>query len=192
MEAVAALHATGIAEGFISNLGSRFQVRLYRRVLRSRQSFALVAISTDGLVCGFVAGSTRLKRLFAQFAVRDALAAAVTSPIALTRSVPKLVETLRYGVRRAVQDETTADGVAELLAIAVASSARRQGIGSSLVSAFLAEAQRLQARSARVVVGADNQAAVALYKCWGFEPEAEFELHRGTRSLAMHLSLTRP
>ncbi|MBZ4690253.1 MAG: rimI [Cereibacter sp.] len=59
-------------------------------------------------------------------------------------------------------------GEAELLTLAVAPEARRQGIGARLVAGFLTEARARQAESAFLEVAADNGAALALYDAAGF------------------------
>lgn len=59
-------------------------------------------------------------------------------------------------------------GEAELLTLAVAPEARRQGIGARLVAGFLTEARARQAESAFLEVAADNLAALALYDAAGF------------------------
>lgn len=80
----------------------------------------------------------------------------------------------------AVDDEATVIGYAGLLAprgsgqgdiqtIAVAASARRQGIGAALLDALLAEAGSREANEVFLEVRADNPGAEALYVTRGFE-----------------------
>lgn len=59
-------------------------------------------------------------------------------------------------------------GEAELLTLAVAPAARRQGLGARLVARFLAEARARGAESAFLEVAAGNAAALALYLAAGF------------------------
>ena len=59
-------------------------------------------------------------------------------------------------------------GEAEILTLAVAPEARRQGIGARLVQAFLSEAAVRAADRAFLEVAADNAAALALYRGAGF------------------------
>lgn len=59
-------------------------------------------------------------------------------------------------------------GEAELLTIAVAPEARRQGLGAGLVARFLAEAAARGAEAAHLEVAADNAGAIALYEGAGF------------------------
>lgn len=59
-------------------------------------------------------------------------------------------------------------GEAELLTLAVAPEARRQGTGARLVQEFLQESARRGAESAFLEVAAPNAAARALYAAAGF------------------------
>lgn len=61
-------------------------------------------------------------------------------------------------------------GEAELLTVAVAPEARRQGIGARLVEGFLAEAEARQSEVAFLEVAEDNASAIALYLSLGFAP----------------------
>ncbi len=57
---------------------------------------------------------------------------------------------------------------AELLTLAVAPSARRQGVGTRLVAAFAAHARQCGARQAFLEVAQANIAAIALYQRAGY------------------------
>ncbi|MBL8562090.1 MAG: GNAT family N-acetyltransferase [Gemmobacter sp.] len=59
-------------------------------------------------------------------------------------------------------------GEAELLTLAVAPEARRQGIAARLLAGFLAQAAARQAETAFLEVAADNAPALALYQRGGF------------------------
>lgn len=59
-------------------------------------------------------------------------------------------------------------GEAELLTLAVAPEARRQGLGRALLAAFEAEARDRGAQAAFLEVAADNAAAIALYSGAGY------------------------
>jgi ribosomal-protein-alanine N-acetyltransferase len=82
-------------------------------------------------------------------------------------------------------------GEAELLTIAVAPEARRQGKGGALVAAFEAEARRRQASEAFLEVAASNGAARALYLAAGYAQvgarKAYYEEPDGTRCDALVL-----
>jgi ribosomal protein S18 acetylase RimI-like enzyme len=173
----ASLHAGQITEGFLSFLGPRFLRRLYRRVARTSGSFLLV-IDDDGTPVGFLAGSTDVSALYRSFVWRDGVAAAFASGARLLRSWRQVIETLRHGAGGAGEG-------AELLAVAVDPAARGRGAGTLLIEGFLTEVRRRGQRAAHVVVGEDNERAVALYRRIGFRTVERFELHSGTTSLVM-------
>ncbi len=68
-----------------------------------------------------------------------------------------------FALGRVILDEV------ELLTIATAPDARRQGIGRTLLAAFEAKALNRGARMAHLEVAADNRAARALYAAAGWE-----------------------
>jgi ribosomal protein S18 acetylase RimI-like enzyme len=175
--AAAALHAGQISEGFLTFLGPRFLRRLYRRVARTRGCFLLV-IEDDGTTVGFLAGSTDVSALYRSFVWRDGMAAALASGGPLLRSWRQVIETLRHGAAGAGEGP-------ELLAVAVDPRARGRGAGTLLVEGFLTEVGQRGQRAAHVVVAADNEPAVALYRRNGFHMVERFELHSGTESLVM-------
>jgi ribosomal protein S18 acetylase RimI-like enzyme len=181
-EAVAALHARLITEGFLSSLGPRFLARLYRRIARTEDCFILVA-EEGGAPVGFIAGSLALSRLYRSFLLRDGVAAFLSAPVRLTSALPRVLETLRHG------GHGPAVSGAELLAVAVDPAWRGRHVGQRLVAGFLGELERRHVTHAHVVVGADNAAAIAVYRRAGFAPAATFEMHRGTASLMLETTV---
>jgi ribosomal protein S18 acetylase RimI-like enzyme len=175
--AAADLHAQQISEGFLSYLGPLFLRKLYRRLIRTSGCFLLV-VEEKGRTVGFLAGSTNVAALYRSFIWRDGVAAALTSFARLLRSWRRVMETLHHGSGRAGEG-------AELLAVAVDPMARGQGVGTLLVKGFLTEVERRQGRAAHVVVAADNDSAIALYRRTGFHTVRRFELHSGSESLVM-------
>jgi ribosomal protein S18 acetylase RimI-like enzyme len=175
--AAAALHAEQIGEGFLTILGPRFLSKLYRRVARTPGSFLLV-VEDEATTVGFLAGSTDVAGLYRSFVLRDGVAAAFACAGRVLGSWRRVMETFRHGTGGA------ADG-AELLAIAVDPAVRGRGAGTLLVDGFLKEIGRRNHDAAHVVVAADNEAAIALYRRAGFATAVRFELHPGTESLLM-------
>jgi ribosomal protein S18 acetylase RimI-like enzyme len=180
---VATMHASDIAEGFLATLGAPFLRRLYHRIVRSPYGFLIVAHDDERSVVGFVAGTTDTRRLYRQFLVREGPIVIATSGARLARSLPKVLETLRYGTGDAPSAEP------ELLALAVDEAWHRRGVGTALAEAFLLRVTATGAPTARVVVGAGNTAAIALYRRARFEAASEFEVHRGSTSRLMRTTL---
>jgi ribosomal protein S18 acetylase RimI-like enzyme len=188
--ACAALHAGQISQGFLSVLGPRFLGRLYRRICLSPHSFALVAggeqsagpdSAGPGDTRGFIAGSTDVGGLYRSFLIHDGFLAALQAAGPLIAGWRRVVDTLRHAT-------SGGPGVGrgpELLAIAVDPAWQGRGVGRMLVASFLDEVGAKGADAAHVVVGADNEAAVALYRRAGFVAVERFELHSGTESLLM-------
>lgn len=81
-----------------------------------------------------------------------------------------IIESQGFLIGRAVAGE------AELLTLAVAPEARREGLGARLVAGFLAQSAARGATSAFLEVAADNAPAIALYDRAGF---ARAGLRRG-------------
>lgn len=176
--AAADLHSSAISEGFLPGLGSRFLTLLYRRIARSPSCFLLVA-EEKGRVVGFAAGTDDLRRLYASFLLHDGLVAVVVAAPRLLRQRRRVLETLRY---------PSSGGdlpPAELLALAVDSSHRGAGIGRRLTAAAVDEFSRREVRAAKVVVGSQNQAALALYHSAGFHRAQTLEVHSGATSHVM-------
>src|SRR4051812_15939696 len=121
VDAVAALHADRIGEGFLVTLGPAFLRRLYRRIVRSPRAFAVVAEPPadanrgDRLrVAGFVAVAENTRALYREFLLHDGLVAGLAATRGIVRAPKAVAETLRYGLR----SDGSAVG-AEVLATAV-------------------------------------------------------------------------
>lgn len=173
--ALADLHRRRITEGFLPRLGPGFLRRLYRRMIRSADCVVLTA-RHEGRIVGFAAGATDLGALYRRFLLRDGPVAAMAAAPRLVRHLPQVLETLRY--------EPAGGGTeaAEVLSVAVAAEAAGRGLGRALVSRLVAELAARGATEVRVVTGASNAAALALYRASGFRPHRRLEVHAGTVS----------
>ena len=177
VDAVAALHADRIAEGFLVTLGPAFLRRLYGRIVRSPRAFVLVADSPTGgahRVDGYVAVADDTAALYREFLLHDGVRAGLAAAPVIMRARHSVFETLRYGLRSGAN----AAG-AEILATAVAADRAGQGIGTTLVRAAVDELRRRGARTAHVVTAADNPAAARAYERGGFRVTGHREVHRG-------------
>ena len=175
LPSVADLHAARIDEGFLTSLGTPFLRRLYARVLHSSDAF-IVVDDVDDVVTGFAAGVADLGALYRRFIVHDGLRAGARAAPRLVRSLPRVLETLRY--------PATTEGLpdAEILAVAVAADRGGHGIGRQLVRAAIDEFTRRGITTAKVVTTADNAAALAMYRACGFGSAEALEVHAGRAS----------
>jgi ribosomal-protein-alanine N-acetyltransferase len=83
---------------------------------------------------------------------------------------------------------------ADVQTIAVVTSHRRAGIGSSMLNALIDEAKRRRAESLMLDVRADNAAAIAFYTRFGFEERARRRRYfaDGTDGVVMSRDRTSP
>lgn len=177
--AIAQLHTRMIGTGFLSSLGPGFLTILYSALIDSPVGKVIVAES-DGIAVGFIAGTADTGAFYREFLRRRWWPALwrVLPALARWSTWRRLLETLRYA-------GDSGEGSSELLSMVVAPRARESGLGSRLVASLLDWAEGAGIREMRVVVGADNDAAISLYTKAGFADPSMFELHSGVRSLVM-------
>lgn len=181
--AISQLHRRRIETGFLSSLGPGFLRLLYQALIHSTHGSVIVAESEDEVV-GFIAGTADTNAFYREFLRRHVLGALLRLVPALFRvsTWRRIWETLRYG----------GDGgevSAELLSMAVAPGVSRSGLGQQLVRALLHWAEEEGMGEMKVVVGADNAAAITLYCKMGFGTPRPYEVHRGVESLVMKWQL---
>lgn len=177
--AIARLHVTLIDTGFLSSLGSRFLRLLYATLISSERGMVTVA-EDDGTTVGFIAGTDDTGAFYKEFARRRLLRAlwAMLPSLIRPRSWKRIWETLRYG------GEASSVG-AELLSMAVAPNVQRQGLGARLADDLLRIAGEKGINEMKVVVGAENSAAISLYSRCGFGDRRTIQVHSGVPSVEL-------
>jgi ribosomal protein S18 acetylase RimI-like enzyme len=181
-DAVAALHASRISEGFLVTLGPAFLRRLYRRIVQSPGAFVMVvdapatapAPAGSRAICGFIAVAESTGALYREYLVRDGVPAAFAAARGIARAPRAVFETLRYGLRGGGHESG-----AEVLATAVAIECGQRGVGTRLVRCALDELRARGVSSARVVTAVGNHAATRAYERGGFRKGGLDEVHRG-------------
>lgn len=182
--AASLLHSLRIDEGFLPTLGPRFLERLYRRIALDRDSFLMVA-EKDGEILAMASCTENLRHLYRVFILRDGLIAAASALLPILRSLPRVLETLKYPSQNGSKLAKTQLPEAEVLAVAVTEGSSGIGIGRQIVVASIAEFTRRGVASFKVVTSSENAAALALYRSTGFRDTAALEVHEGTDSLAL-------
>ena len=175
--AIASLHSSGINTGFLPKLGPRFMRVLYRAMAGWPGAVVLV-IDDEGGPVAFVAGVTDTgafyKHFLRHFGLRAILAA---FPRILRPSVLRSAwESFRYG------EEDHREVPAELISMAVAPRARRSGLSLRLGAELQRSLSALGTTEIKVVVGSDNQPAIAAYQRMGFVFDHRIEVHAGQDS----------
>ncbi len=175
---LAHLHASRITDGFLPSLGPAFLDRLYRRIVRSTDSFAYVATDdADGHVVGFAAATIDIGKLYRSFVLRDGLVAGIVAAPRLVRSWRRVLETVRYP-----SSEGADLPAAEILAVAVEEAAGGRGIGTLVVDAATRRLAERGEAAVKVVTGSDNTVALRLYERCGFAVQTRVEVHEGVSS----------
>jgi glycosyltransferase involved in cell wall biosynthesis/ribosomal protein S18 acetylase RimI-like enzyme len=180
VEGISRLHTIAMPTAFLPTLGQGFLRRFHRSLVTDREATVVVARDQHGAVVGFAAGVPSTRRFSHRFLVRHGVGATVSiarSPRALRR----LLETRSYASSR----PSRSAGDAELIAVAVAERYRGQGLGRALTASVVEALATGGAPMVRVLVGAENAAAVGLYASEGFAPHHSIEVHEGQRSLVM-------
>jgi len=171
---VAALHREGIPTGILSELGPAFLTELYRAIAASPDGFVYVGLDECGSVCGFISGTTSLKRIFRAVLLRRGwrfaphMLRAALRPSRLRR----VVEAVFYPAR--FPDDLPQ---AELLSVVVDARARGSGVAGELMRALLDEFARRGVQRIKVMVGERLERANAYYLKHGFSHVATIRTH---------------
>ena len=172
------IHKKAFRGFFLTQLGAEFLRRYYALVLHYHAGIVLVSGvdgSLDGFVCGFRDPAEfyrlmwRSRRLFMLPAMR-----------ALLRD-PSLAARMLYGIQR-IQDSAAQaqPGACELSSIAVAPESAQNGVGRSLVQAFLSRSWSMDAQCVYLTTDAEsNDRANALYCDAGFQRARRFRQRQG-------------
>jgi len=160
--------------GFITGLGRRFVELLYAAITGSPHGFGCV-LEQDRRVVGYVAFTTDLGRLYRTVlrAEGPCLFLSVLGKMFRPKVLRGIIQNLLYPNRNRQADLPRA----ELLAIALAPEMRGKGWATRLLREGLAECRRRDISRVKVLVAADNAAAIALYRRCGFTLATETSSH---------------
>ena len=174
--AIARLHQQNITGGFLSSLGAPFLGQLYRSLIGWPGAVILVADAGSGPV-GFIAGIKNTGDFYRHFLVSRGMVAGLLGLPRLIKpsNFRRAIETLSYPGTGEDQE------AGELLSMAVDDRWRGRRIASRLGTELLS---RL-GPTVRVIVGAQNSAAIAAYKGLGFDNPRPIEVHSGEPSLVL-------
>ena len=174
------LHREQLPGGFITSLGDRFLLEVFRNIARSRHGVALVAVGTgsgDDAVEGFLFGATSTGGLYRDFILRRGWKAALFAAPRLLHpsNLRKVWETFRYPAQAADFEAPPA----ELLDLAVSDPAKGTGLAQRLFDRFVAELERRGHRAFRVTTGASLTRAHRFYEKQGAVRVGTIEIHHG-------------
>lgn len=184
---VAALHRVGIDRGFLTQLGPGLLADLYVAINRCAVGFVFVAEDDDGLVLGFVAGTTRTKGLYRSILLRRGwrYAGWMLKKVFSPGVIRGMIQTLLYPVRG---ESDTPE--AELLSIVVSREMQGTAVAADLLTTLLDEFRRRGCDRVKLMVGESMVRARAFYRKHGFVPVGTIEQH-GHRSHILVIDMAR-
>jgi glycosyltransferase involved in cell wall biosynthesis/ribosomal protein S18 acetylase RimI-like enzyme len=163
VRALAELHASEIPTGFLPMLGRGFMRVLYQALIAWKGAVVLVVDDGGGPVA-FTAGVVDVGAFYDHFAKRYAWRAmlAALPRLIRPRNLRRAWETFRYG-------QNQAEVPSELLSMVVAPRARGRGLSVMLGARLLDELSERGVPAVKVMVGSDNESALAAYRKMGFK-----------------------
>jgi ribosomal protein S18 acetylase RimI-like enzyme len=171
VRALAERHASEIPSGFLPMLGRRFMRILYQALIAWKGALVLVVDDGGGPVA-FAAGVVDVGAFYDHFAKRYAWRAGLAALPRLIRPsiLRRAREAYRYGQSR---DEVSS----ELLSMVVAPRARGRGLSVMLGARLLDELTERGVPAVKVIVGSENESALAAYRKMGFRNSERIQGH---------------
>lgn len=179
LRAVAEMHATEVAHGFLSSLGVPVLQMLYRHVASSPHC-ALFLAEAGGRPIGYICGSRDTSALIRDFLRRRWWAAgpAMLPRLLTPRRIFRALETLRY-------PHTATDGdlpAAEIMNFVVRPASRGSGVAELLFDRLMDWFAGQGETAVKVVTGERQQRAHGFYDKRGAELRGHLVIHRGQSS----------
>ncbi|PKN91512.1 MAG: hypothetical protein CVU44_19340 [Chloroflexi bacterium HGW-Chloroflexi-6] len=169
LPALAALHQATMPT-LLSDLGDNFVLRYYQLAQKDPTVIAICALETSQpspqSPIAYALGSPDPAALNAQ--LRQPLTWFALQLLRLAFSRPGVVLQLARSVLTASEANSLKPGQIELTYIGVAPEARGQGLGKTILAAFVESARAAGYTSVALSVETDNPAALALYTRFGF------------------------
>jgi ribosomal protein S18 acetylase RimI-like enzyme len=172
----------------LADLGQPFVLRYYELAQKDSSVIALCVVCDPiphsqfpSSILGYALGSPDPSSLNAQ--LRQPLTWFASHMLRLAFTRPTVLWQLAQSVFSASAENTLVSGQLELTYIGVAPEARGQGLGKTLLGAFVDAARNAGYKSVVLSVETDNPAAIALYTKFGFTiiktfTEGRYHRHR--------------
>jgi ribosomal protein S18 acetylase RimI-like enzyme len=175
---IVTIHQKAFRRFFLTRLGSDF-LRLYYGLVLEYDAGIVLVSEGDGVLQGFVCGFVDPAEFYRLMWRKRRMFVLPALPALLRH--PSLAANVLHGVQR-IQSSASSGSArsCELSSIAVAPEAAGNGLGKTLVQAFLACAWSMNAESVYLTTDADdNDQANALYCETGFQQARRFLQRKG-------------
>lgn len=186
---IAEIHAKSITQGFLTTLGIRFLVILYKAIDESDSSALIVAKENNEIV-GFVAGSANVGLVYrAMLKNWFKLSIALLPALISSEKIYRIFETILFSKRK-IHEETVLPS-AELLSISVLPEYRGKKHAEYLFKELVAHFESIGLNEFKIVVGEALEPAHRFYCKMGAEAVAQSEVHHGNKSIIYIYKITR-
>ena len=178
---VAQIHMTQLDLGFLSSLGEKTLVLMYKTISQWENS-CLVTAHQDGKVVGFVSGALN-NSLYTQFLLRDFIGwIGALAPKLSPKNIWRIIEVILYPSK---QDSGPTIPKAELLTLAVTDEAKGTGCAAQLYDRLSHFFKEKHEDGFRIMVGKNLKRAQAFYTKMGATKHSETEVHVGENSFIL-------
>lgn len=176
---IAGIHVKEIPSGFLSSLGISFLKLIYQSMVRSEDSFCIVA-EENGRIIGFVSGTIGIGKFYKEFFKKNFIKAGMILFLKALNPqfAKKIFETLFYPARK----EQTKLPNAELMSIVVDKKYQGKGVSKDLFKRLVQEFKKRGIDKFKVTVGSNLVAACKFYEKMGGILHLEIEVHKGEKS----------
>lgn len=176
---IAGIHYDEIDRGFLRSLGKGVLTGLYEAVIGNPESFAIIA-RENGIIVGFIAGSTNIGSLYKDFFRKHAWRVVVSGFFTMLnpRKWKSITEILRYPEKQNIRNLSAA----ELIAIAVKKEFQERGIAKKMFEAFVEEMVKRNISEFKAVVGEELVSAITMYEKLGFRFNERIAVHGKSQS----------
>lgn len=174
------IHIEEIDDGFLSTLGPRLLIRLYRTLSTSPHAILIVASMNED-ISGFICGSTNTGRVYMDFIKRAGLPALwILGPkLVSVKRLRRVLETLLYPRKK----ENIGLPESEILIFCVSKNFQRQRVGRALFNALIYEFKKRGVDEIKIVTGVNQIQAQMFYESVGAVLASTITVHKGTPSL---------
>jgi len=173
VDQVVTVHLASFPGFFLSFLGAHFLSLFYSGICAAPEGIAFVYLNDDGILTGFVAGTSNPGSFYSRLLKRDWLKFAIVSIVPVLRK-PSVI----WRVARAVSHPSAnpvGNDVAGLFSIGVLPELQGSGAGKRLVQVFLDEAKQRDCNRVFLTTDRDNNDAVNIfYTKLGFAIERQY------------------
>lgn len=186
IEAIVNIHISAFQGFFLTLLGPRFLKSLYMAFLKREYGILRVAITAEGEVMGFAAGTVLPQSFFSQLRKEQWLSFFFKALPSLLKKPTIVVKKLYFALFYKGDEPASLSNVSLLSSIAVSPDMAGQSVGRLLITDFEAQVKRAGSRALYLTTDkVSNDKVVFFYERAGYQVECEFKQPSGREMLRL-------